>query len=45
MIARWAYLPYELLASCSRRIIIEVPGLSRGVYDISGKPSATIADK
>ncbi|MGK2913336.1 MAG: glutamine-hydrolyzing GMP synthase [Porticoccaceae bacterium] len=42
MTARWAHLPYELLDVCSRRIINEVRGLSRVVYDISGKPPATI---
>ena len=42
MTARWAHLPYELLDICSRRIINEVPGLSRVVYDICGKPPATI---
>jgi GMP synthase (glutamine-hydrolysing) len=42
MTARWAHLPYELLDVVSRRIINEVSGISRVVYDISGKPPATI---
>jgi len=42
MTARWAHLPYELLDVCSRRIVNEVKGISRVVYDISGKPPATI---
>ncbi len=42
MTARWAHLPYELLDEASRRIINEVEGISRVVYDISGKPPATI---
>ena len=42
MSARWAHLPYEFLDTCSRRIINEVDGISRVVYDISGKPPATI---
>jgi GMP synthase (glutamine-hydrolysing) len=37
-----AHLPYELLDVCSRRIVNEVKGVSREVYDISGKPPATI---
>jgi GMP synthase (glutamine-hydrolysing) len=42
MTAHWAHLPYEFLDLVSRRIINEVPGISRVVYDISGKPPATI---
>ncbi len=42
MSARWARLPYELLERVSTRIISEVGGVSRVVYDISGKPPATI---
>ena len=42
MTARWAHLPYEFLDRVSRRIINEVEGISRVVYDISGKPPATI---
>jgi len=42
MTAKWAQLPYELLDVCSRRIVNEVKGISRVVYDISGKPPATI---
>ena len=42
MTAHWAYLPYEFLDICSRRIINELRGVSRVVYDISGKPPATI---
>jgi GMP synthase (glutamine-hydrolysing) len=42
MTARWAQLPYELLGKVSNRIINEVRGINRVVYDISGKPPATI---
>ena len=42
MTAHWAHLPYEFLDLCSRRIINEISGVSRVVYDISGKPPATI---
>jgi GMP synthase (glutamine-hydrolysing) len=42
MTAQWAHLPHELLARVSNRIINEVRGLNRVVYDISGKPPATI---
>lgn len=42
MTAKWAELPYELLGRISNRIINEVNGISRVVYDVSGKPPATI---
>jgi GMP synthase (glutamine-hydrolysing) len=42
MTAHWARLPYEFLELVSRRIVNEVAGISRVVYDISGKPPATI---
>jgi GMP synthase (glutamine-hydrolysing) len=42
MTARWAHLPYEFLELVSLRIINEINGISRVVYDISGKPPATI---
>lgn len=42
MTAQWAHLPYELLGKVSNRIINEVRGINRVVYDISGKPPATI---
>lgn len=42
MTAHWAHLPYELLGRVSNRVINEVRGINRVVYDISGKPPATI---
>lgn len=38
MTAHWAHLPYEFLGRVSNRIINEIDGISRVVYDISGKP-------
>ena len=43
MTAHWAHLPYEFLGTVSNRIINELRGVSRVVYDISGKPPATLA--
>jgi GMP synthase (glutamine-hydrolysing) len=42
MTADWSHLPYELLARISTRIINQVKGVNRVVYDISSKPPATI---
>jgi GMP synthase (glutamine-hydrolysing) len=42
MTAHWAELPYDLLGRVSNRIINEVRGINRVVYDVSGKPPATI---
>lgn len=42
MTADWSHLPYELLAKISTRIINQVQGVNRVVYDISSKPPATI---
>ncbi|MGE0625422.1 MAG: glutamine-hydrolyzing GMP synthase [Pseudomonadales bacterium] len=42
MTARWAHLPYEFIEHVSNRIINEIAGVSRVVYDVSSKPPATI---
>ncbi|HGX93203.1 MAG TPA: glutamine-hydrolyzing GMP synthase [Candidatus Tenderia sp.] len=42
MTARWAHLPYDFLDLVCRRIVNEVAGISRVVYDITGKPPGTI---
>lgn len=42
MTARWAHLPYDFLGRVSNRIVNEVSGVSRVVYDVTGKPPATI---
>ena len=42
MTARWAHLPYDFLDHVCRRIVNEINGISRVVYDITGKPPGTI---
>ena len=42
MTAKWAHLPYDFLEHASNRIVNEIEGVSRVVYDISSTPPATI---
>ena len=42
MTAKWANLPYEFISKVSNRIVNEIADISRVVYDVTGKPPATI---
>jgi GMP synthase (glutamine-hydrolysing) len=42
MTADWAHLPHDFLGHVSNRIVNEVQGINRTVYDVSSKPPATI---
>ena len=42
MTCEYAPLSHKLLKKCSERIVNEVPGISRVVYDVTGKPPATV---